>query len=111
MEPNKRLALKYCLLLLFSILCGVFQIANTVFKFENQKPSLEHYIIDSGSLEPPLQRHVSDFVWREVRSLLVELGLLLFSHAAQERHAFGFPRDRQADAATAAAQEGRVFLP
>ena len=53
MEPNKRLALKYCLLLLFSILCGVFQLTNTVFKFWNQKPSLEHYIIDSGSLTPP----------------------------------------------------------
>ena len=53
MEPNKRLALKYCLLLLFSILCGVFQIANTVFKFENQKPTLEHYINDSGTLWPP----------------------------------------------------------
>ena len=53
MEPNKRLALKYCLLLLFSILCGVFQITNTAFKFWNQKPTLEHYIEEHETLMPP----------------------------------------------------------
>ena len=53
MNQNKRLVLKYCLLLVFAVLCGVLQITNTAFKFWDQKPTLEHYIVDDGTLIPP----------------------------------------------------------